>query len=523
MDIAEKVEYSSDYLNAAYNLCNLVYFSESHKIPKLVEQIEQTVKDFKNPPEHKYIYRKVQQFKHKVWAHDPTQSPENRAASLNFYRRLIHDFEEDGRIDDMFVEIAEMATYFGEELGKDSVLYYASKVYEFYNKNDREVVKSGVNFLYGRALFDKKYYTKAILVFKEIIPLCGIKEPVPLGMTEQRLEGDYSTLAKTYRYLAESYLGLGNIKDAQEYLQKFADATDGRQKQAVGNAVSDLETKYDTEKKEMENQALVSQNKLIQSRFQYSIIAGILLLGLLAASIFFFLKMRKSKQELERINEGKNQLFEIIAHDLKGPVSSFSDLSFNVSHLIKNQKYNRLLELAEYYEKAGRKINYILTNLLDWAISQKDHFVHQPQTINVKTEINQIIEELNYSLVQKNIKVDNKIKSDASMFFDKDAFKVILRNLLHNAIKFSPKDSTVIVDYDAFGLKVKDNGIGINAETIQKVLKKERVQSRFGTNAEKGNGIGLSTCVKLAEQNKAKISIKSPIGEGAIFTLTNPK
>ena len=212
-------------------------------------------------------------------------------------------------------------------------------------------------------------------------------------------------------------------------------------------------------------------------------------------------------------------MFTIIAHDLKGPAASFSNLSFNVSHLIKNKKYDRLIELAEYYEKAGGKINYILVNLLDWAISQKDQFVHQPQQLNIKSEISKTIEELNYTIAQKNVKIENKVMPTASMYFDKNAFKIITRNLLHNAIKFSHKDSSIIVDHDEYGLKIKDSGIGMSQSTIQKVIKKERVESTMGTNTEKGNGIGLSTCVKLAEQNKAKLQIESKIGQGTTFVL----
>jgi len=198
-----------------------------------------------------------------------------------------------------------------------------------------------------------------------------------------------------------------------------------------------LEEKYETETKENENAQLLSQNKLIHTRFRLSTVIGSLLFGLLAISIYFFLKMRKNKKELEQINEGKNRLFAIVAHDLKGPAEAFSELSESVSYLLKTDQTDRLMALSEYYENAGKRLSYKLTNLLDWAISQKDNFVQNPQSLDMKNVVDNIIAELDYSIAKKELTIENKIDAEKSIYFDKDAFIVIIRNLLHNSIKFS--------------------------------------------------------------------------------------
>ena len=126
---------------------------------------------------------------------------------------------------------------------------------------------------------------------------------------------------------------------------------------------------------------------------------------------------------------------------------------------------------------------------------------------------------MEYALKAKDIEIENRISAEKSFIFDKNALTVIMRNILHNAIKFSHRDSSVIVDYDEFGLKVKDSGIGMSAEVVQTILKSQRVESQRGTDDEKGNGIKMSTCVKLAENNKAKLKIESKEGVGTTFIL----
>lgn len=518
MEIAEKIENANSYLEAAYSLCYLTLESEPTKIINLVEEVEQKIKGFQKSSKPSDLFiRKTQKFKH-IYIAQNSENPKERAESLNFYRQLIRDTQKGKLSGTPYKDMVEMTQFFPEELGKDSVLYFTSLAYDHYKKNNYPV-EPDLYYRYGKALIEKGEYERAIPVLKEIIPLCGIKD-IGDKWTDEPLEGDYKLLTNIYKSLSFAYSKLGRSELFEKYFSLYNNAIEKRRNQDVNNTISEIETKYETEKKEKENQALVTKNNLIQTRFRLSSIIGILLLFLLVTSIFFYLKMRQNKKELEHINENKNQLFEIIAHDLKGPVSSFSELSLNISHLIQTNQTDRLLELAGYYEKAGRRINFILTNLLDWAISQKDHFVNSPENLDVRSEVNTIIKELDYYMMQKNIKINNQVNPNNNFFFDKNAFKVIIRNLLHNSMKFSHRDSSIVIDHDEFGIKIKDNGIGLKPETIKKIMKKERVNSDFGTDDEKGNGIGLSTCLKLADQNNAKLDINSKFGEGAVFTLS---
>ena len=297
--------------------------------------------------------------------------------------------------------------------------------------------------------------------------------------------------------------------------------------QEQNKQVLELKERYETKKKEEENLQLQIKANLIESRSNlFALLMALLFTGLLI-SIYLYYRLRKNKRKLEAINAAKNQLFGIMAHDLKGPAASFHNLSRKISYLLRQNDPERLLDFANHFEKAGNRINYVLNNLLDWAVSQKDEFVHDPQRINVKEYLNLVTQNLEYALSEKKITVKNQLDAELLCTFDKNALIIITRNLLHNAIKYSYPNSTIQICSDQVEgekrMLIIDKGVGMTPEQSEKILSGFFLQSQLGTKSEKGNGLGLSTCMKLVAKNESKIAIKSTPGKGTTIILNLPE
>ncbi|MEM9824252.1 MAG: ATP-binding protein, partial [Bacteroidota bacterium] len=300
-------------------------------------------------------------------------------------------------------------------------------------------------------------------------------------------------------------------------------AVDSFQKEATARRALELKEKYETERKEQENQLLRQQKELIQTRSNLLIGIGVLLFLGLLTSLYFFYRLRENKKLLEQLNASKNRLFAILAHDLKGPAASFNNLTASISYLLRKNQPERLLELADYFEKTGDQVNYILTNLLDWAVSQKDEFTHQPVSIDVHPTIKEIVTELGYLTSEKKVAIQNEIEEQQICTFDRNAFSIVVRNLLHNAIKYSHPQSKILVQSlkraEQSGIRISDSGIGMSQERIKHILEGRPIESVLGTASEKGNSLGLSTCIKLVEKNRGKMKIQSQKGHGTAIEL----
>lgn len=268
----------------------------------------------------------------------------------------------------------------------------------------------------------------------------------------------------------------------------------------------DLQEKYKTEKKDRKNLQLVAQNDVIKTRFLLSTIIGILLFLFLFAGIFFFQNLKKNKKELEKMNEEKNKLFAILAHDLRNPIASLSNLAGKVKYLTENNRLNELDELAENTDSKLRALNDNLNNILFWAITESNLIEIKQVQVSLYEEINKINELYANGIAKKEIIIKNTVSDSIQVRTDITVIQTILRNLIANAIKFSHTGGAIkfatsginkieelhVIDY---GLGLKDNsGVSVNSKN-NSILKNE------------GTGIGLKICQELASKSKLTLNL----------------
>jgi signal transduction histidine kinase len=168
----------------------------------------------------------------------------------------------------------------------------------------------------------------------------------------------------------------------------------------------------------------------------------------------------------------------------------------------------------------------LLTNLLEWAMLQQGKIQIIKELIKLNDLVNETVILYSSNAIDKNISIVNNIHDDIYIFADRNSFFTILRNLLSNALKYTPNGGNIsfgsALTETQIGISVKDSGVGIDGETIGKLFKLANNVSTPGTNNEKGTGLGLILCKELIEKNGGEISVRSELGKYAEFIIQLP-
>ena len=238
-------------------------------------------------------------------------------------------------------------------------------------------------------------------------------------------------------------------------------------------------------------------------------------------------RIEQDKLKLEDLNSTKDKLFSIIAHDLRSPFNSilgFSDLltdhveDFDVA---KSKKYLGIIN------SSAQNTLVLLENLLDWAKSSTGQILLDPQSINISSIITEILEQSRSAAMVKGITLDYQPKEDEVIIYsDADILRTILRNLMTNAIKFTPTGGRVVIESiirdDQLELSISDTGIGMNNDKLNTLFSISSNASTLGTSKEKGSGLGLVLCKEFVEKLGGRIKVESEEGKGSRFSFTLP-
>ncbi|WP_337872248.1 PAS domain S-box protein [Ignavibacterium sp.] len=238
-------------------------------------------------------------------------------------------------------------------------------------------------------------------------------------------------------------------------------------------------------------------------------------------------ELRKSTQNLIKLNETKDRFISIISHDLRTPFSSilgFTDLLENDDELTEEERK----QYIKYIQEASRSMLSLVNSLLDWTRLQTGRIRFEPQKANVTEIINDSISALRGSAIQKQIELISELKNELYLFIDKSLIIQVFNNLISNAIKFTYKNGTVTISVSPAENKrfvkfsIKDTGIGIQPEDLPKLYKVDSKFTTEGTAGEKGSGLGLSLVKEILEKHGGQIWVESKPGQGSDFQFTLP-
>jgi two-component system, sensor histidine kinase and response regulator len=421
------------------------------------------------------------------------------------------------QIGDMYVQ---MANY---ELAEE----YYKRTIQNYNKNDIAEADYALAVMgLGVVAFSEKKYDIASRIFHE-----EFSKVKAANIIEQQLN--------YLRYMARVDSASGNFAEAFSHMQEYIVLDEKFNSEAKANAAQRMIIEFDVQKKEKENEQLKIQNNLQKQRvIIFGVMGSILLVvGIFLASMYrqktIVLTSLKEQQvtteaknkELAVINAIRDKLISMIAHDVRAPLTSLQNTLYLTREKIINEE--EFAHLSQILDNDIRHLISMLDNTLLWAREQ----IHVLNVDKVKFKLHELSEDVlglyNQSVKDKELVVKNEIPPDLVVTSDREIIHTVFRNMLSNAIKFTPPGKQISLHaYQMPGevmVHISDEGYGISYGILEKISKKEFISTR-GTNNEKGTGLGLMFSYDLLAKLNESLTIKTEPGEGTtvIFSITPP-
>ncbi len=478
-----------------------------------------------------------------------------------YFLKANNAFSDEKNLYQRYINFLEYAKMLVEFENFDSAQIYLKKAFDYFVHIDHTIQIADVLETYGEyfnatneidsAIF---YYTNAEMIFgadslvkdtkriKLRIGQCFYKKKDYEAAKANALESYYFFKSENNYFLLLDCIELLHNLDMKEN----PSSTNGRyfsEYIAVNSKVTDqgrlfrtreLITQYELEQKEKENQKLKIKYQYQQDRFWLITISSILIL---ITGIILFILYRKNKAayqqvaHLQQITEERNvslsqtitikeRLMSMLAHDVRSPVTSLENmLILSRDKLITAEEFALLsdLLLVETTHLKG-----MLDNTLLWANQQTTSIKIQKIAIAVFPLIQSIIEIYKPSIVLKKLNLTNDIPKGAIINTDPDVFHIIFRNILSNAIKFTPPEKNIVVSYfksnSKIIIQVVDEGVGMNNQVLEKI-NLGTIYTTRGTENEKGSGLGISFIKELVKKSGDTFEINSTPTKGTTVSI----
>ncbi|MEM6765885.1 MAG: tetratricopeptide repeat-containing sensor histidine kinase [Bacteroidota bacterium] len=372
-------------------------------------------------------------------------------------------------------------------------------------------------------------------------------------------------IKKNYLQLAKAYESVGKQDLALSYFKKYNRLKDSLFNAEKSRQLAELDIKYRSTEKEKENQKLRYAQDLNDASireknilFVTSVIVGGLLLilsivlirlvshkekangllleqklrvenhnrelGILNERITLQHKVISSKNlKLAKLNQEKDQLLSVITHDIRSPMILLQETlkMMNKAELSEKEVHSLTRDLAEKVSDT----THFIDNLLNWVVAQVQGIQVQPEKVDVNDLLGEVVSLLNELAAKKQIRITTDIELQKDIYLDSEMFKVVLRNLIANAIKFTPEQGEIIVKVRQESGKVEftviDNGVGMDEEIQANLFNLSRI-SMLGTDAEKGTGLGLLLTKNFVELMGGTITVSSKPHTGSTFYVSIP-
>lgn len=473
-------------------------------------------------------YKKSNKFNHQL---------ASSYASLgdNFFTRQLYDSS---------LYYIKIAIELGKKLPENDVLEYAygtmadiliaqKKIEEAtqYLKMSKAISEStgnNYNIAYslmqeGKILGIRKMYHPAIKLLDSSISIAAFLKMDDLIMTIEKEKYNLCKEAGMWQEALKSLEIHDNITDTLLGPKKY-------------HVIKDIVEKFLNEKKEKEFELLQKE-----STINRVLIVSLIFISILTLSLYLFAKKRanerremlsqlaeknesieKQAKHLQHINIVKDRMFSIISHDLRGPVASLKGLiDFMKSGSLTAEESNMIVQELKMSVSG---VDMLLENLLIWAqIQIKGEVSIKNETVFIKELVNNIFYISANSAKQKNIPLIEVSDEDIVIETDKNKLALIIRNLVNNAIKFTPENGSITVSTQKLDGKVKicvtDTGIGMSEEEKNKLFNIEKPFTKRGTANEKGSGLGLMFVKEYVQSLGGEFTICSTVGKGSSFCI----
>ena len=231
------------------------------------------------------------------------------------------------------------------------------------------------------------------------------------------------------------------------------------------------------------------------------------------------------REELSSLVKTKDKLFSVLAHDLQSPFMGISGLSDMIKENAEKGNTDEVIEYSKMIADTTKRTSTLFTNILDWAASQTGELEMKHTINNLDECLDETIALLQNHQKRKNITIQRD-NTNIEFSSDPNALKTVLRNLISNALKFTPNDGIIKISAkkskDEVVVSISDSGVGIKSDLIPMIFKMDSYISTEGTDQEQGTGIGLSLCREMIARHNGKIWAESELGQGSVFHFSLP-
>jgi len=493
----------------------------------------------------------------------------NMEVAIQYYNQALEIRQRLGDKREIANTISNLGNAYFAKGNMDQALKLLFESIDLYESiKDLQGIANG-NLFIGRVYREQGLSKNALEYFAKALTLAQ-----QVGM--KKLEGD------VYYDMAQTYYKMNEINQAFEYQQKHILLRDSLLVEERKRIMSEMQVLYEKERKDFEIELLKKQMEAdTSSRKQEHLLKNLLILLVVTVSGFAILfynrflainkvnkqleeqkneiaennskllalnktifsekqkteqlndklnqanqKLSESEKHLLELNATKDKFFSIISHDLRNPFASIVSFSRLLKRNAHSLSADELQELVMELDKSVFKINNLLENLLQWSRTQTGKIVYKPGYILLKELIADNVNLLKANAKDKEIQLKNEIQDDLIVWADVNMTDTVIRNLLSNALKYTEAKGNVIVKAKQkagwVNVSIEDDGVGISPENIPKLFKVDTLYSTYGTQDEKGSGLGLLLCKEFVERQGGKISLKSELGKGTAFTFSLP-
>ena len=238
------------------------------------------------------------------------------------------------------------------------------------------------------------------------------------------------------------------------------------------------------------------------------------------------MEVNRVKKEMVDLNTVKNKIFTIIGHDLRGPIWGFKSLIDLFASTSDLTDLKRLMANLEPIQRSANSTCELLENLLTWAIAQQNQTNFAPEVCSLEPVIQSAVSVYAEKANRKQISVVRFASESMAVFADKNMVATILRNLISNAVKYTPNSMRVYIKAYQQGseciVSVENQGAGIPPDDLPKLFKKTEHLTTYGTNGETGSGLGLVLTKDFVEANHGRIWVENDFGKGCTFLFALP-
>jgi len=507
---------------------------------------------------------------------------EDLEKALEYHRKGLVIHEQIGDRSGFAYALDMMADIHLEMKQFDQALRMYSRSYEQRRKagNKRMIVRSQTNL--GRYFTHRQNYPLALSYYRNALVLAEeLQDKRSLARISVHLgelygaRNEYSTALQyldnaisiaegmeskdiqhdAYHALYELHKMRGNFQLALEYYLNYAAIHEAMMNVESRTSIANLESSYDLVNKEKEIERLEKENITSQLNLQrekslrnylISIAVFLMFLGIIIAfslvrnkRMNLMLKhknqeleelndrLTKYSEELDKSNQTKNRLISIISHDLKNPFHSLMGFSELLVHEAERFSEEEKLSFYKSINDTSKKAYELLENLLDWTRLQTSEIPFNPADLHVTETIQSVLDLLKSHANDKGIVMQTDVTEETIVYADSRMFETVLRNLVSNAVKYTPYGGKISISAqdqnEVVQLNVKDTGVGMDEAQVANLFNVDKKASRPGTNNELGTGFGLILCREFVKKNGGELSVESSPGKGSTFSFTVPK